>query len=71
MAETTINPHWLHNGTMWMVYASLNAGLMESYHIFATTANIANIRNKATDKMQLTKIRWDDALNVEKSTANE
>ena len=49
MAKTTIKPHWLHKGTMWMVYPSLTAGLMTSHQIFATTLNLANVINKATN----------------------
>ena len=56
---------------MRMVYPSLTAGLMESHQIFATTANIENVINKATNKTHLTKIRWEDAPNVENYTANE
>ena len=40
-----------------MVYLSLTDGLMASHKIFATTENIANVRRKATHKIQLTKIR--------------
>ena len=54
-----------------MVYPSLTSGFMESYKIFGTTANLANVRKKATNQMQLTKIRWEEALNVAKSAKNE
>ena len=54
-----------------MVYPSLTTGLMESHQIFSTTANLANVRKKATNQMQLTKIRWEEALNVAKSAKNE
>ena len=54
-----------------MVYPSLTDGLMESHHIFGTTENLKNVRKKATNNMQLTKIRWEEALNVAKSTTNE
>ena len=54
-----------------MVYPSLTAGLMESHQIFATTANIENVINKAKNKVQLTKIGWEDAPSVDNSTSNE
>ena len=44
---------------------------MESHQIFGTTANIANVIKKATNQMQPTKIRWEEALNVTKSATNE
>ena len=44
---------------------------MESHQIFGTTANISNVRNKASNQMQITKIRWEEALNVAKSATNE
>ena len=44
---------------------------MESHQIFGTTENISNVRKKATNKMQLTKIRWEEALNVVNSATNE
>ena len=56
---------------MVMVYPSLTAGIMESHHIFVTTENLENIRNKTTNEMQLTKIIWEEALNVAKSATNE
>ena len=69
--EATINPHLLHKDMVQMVYPSLTSGLMESHQIFGTTANISNVRRKATNQMQLTKIRWEEALNVAKSAINE
>ena len=54
-----------------MVYQSLNSGLMASHQISPTTENLANLRKKATNEMKLTKIRWEDALNVARSSANE
>ena len=54
-----------------MVYPSLNAGLMESHQIFGTTENLANVIKKTKNKIQLTKIRWDYALNVTKYVTNE
>ena len=56
---------------MRMVYPSLTAGVMAYHQIFATTANIENVINKAKNKIQLTKIRWDDAPSVDNSTSNE
>ena len=55
---------------MRMVYPSLTAGLMALHQFFATTANIGNVRKKATNKMQPTKIRWEDSLNVANYTEN-
>ena len=54
-----------------MVYPSLTAGLMESYQIFGTTENLENVIKKATNQMQLTGIRREEALNVAKSATNE
>ena len=54
-----------------MVYPSLTAGLMESHQIFGTTENLAYFRIKATNQMKLTKIRWEEELNVAKSATNE
>ena len=54
-----------------MVYPSLTACLMESYRIFGTTENIANVIKKATNKIQLTKIKWEEALSVSKPVTNE
>ena len=54
-----------------MVYPLLNSGLVESHQIFGTTENIANVRNNTTNQMQLTKIRWEESLNVSKSATNE
>ena len=51
-----------------MVQTSLTSGLMASNQIYSTIENIANARKKATNKMQLAKIRWEDALNIENST---
>ena len=47
--ETTINPYLLHKDKIRMVYPSLTAGIMESHQTFFATANIAYIRNKATN----------------------
>ena len=44
---------------------------MESHKIFEATENLANVRNKVTNQMQLTKIIWEGALNVAKSATNE
>ena len=54
-----------------MVHPSLTAGIVESHQIFCATANLAYIRKKATNKMQLTKIILEEALNVAKSATNE
>ena len=54
-----------------MVYPSLTAGTMESHQIFGTTENIANVRKKVTNQMQLNKIRWEEALNVANYAKNE
>ena len=54
-----------------MVYPSLTDSIMESHQIFVTTENLVYVRKKATNKMQLTKIRWEEALNVAKSATNE
>ena len=54
-----------------MVYPSLTAGLMESHQIFGTTSNLGKVRKEATNQMQLTKIRWEEALNVAKSAKYE
>ena len=54
-----------------MVCTSLTADLMESYQIFRKTENIANVRKKATNQIQLTKIMWEEALKVAKSATNE
>ena len=70
-AETTINPHLLHKYTMRMVYPSLTSGHMESHQIFGTTTNLANVRKKATNQMQPTKIRWEESLNIANSATNE
>ena len=56
---------------MWMIYPSLTASLMESHKIFGTTANLENVRKKDTNQMQLTKIRWEEALKVAKSATYE
>ena len=56
---------------MRMVYPSLTAGLMAPHQILATTENIENVTNKAKNKIQLTKIRWEDAPNVDNYTSNE
>ena len=69
-AETTIKYFWLHKDRIRMVFPSLTSGLMESYQIFRTTANIAYVRKKATNQMQRTKIRWEEALNVESLQKN-
>ena len=56
---------------MRMVYQSLNSGLMASHQISPTTENLANLRKKATNEMKLTKIRWEDALNITKASENK
>ena len=56
---------------MWMVYPSLTAGIMESHQIFGTTTNIANVRNKAKNQIQPTKIIWEESLNIAKYATNE
>ena len=54
-----------------MVYPSFTDGLVESHQIFGTTSNIAYVRKKYTNQIQLTKIIWEEALNVAESAKNE
>ena len=70
-AETIIKPNLFHKETMQMVYPSLTDGLMESHQIFSTTTSFANFRKKATNQIQPTKIRWEEALNVANYATNE
>ena len=53
-----------------MVYPSLTAGLMISHQIFGKTENLTNVRKKATNKTQLTEIKWEESLNVANSAIN-
>ena len=49
IVETTINPHLLHKDKILIAYPLPTSGLMASHKIFARTANIANVRKKATN----------------------
>ena len=54
-----------------MVYPSLTAGLMVSHQIFATTANIENFREKATNKIQLYQNQMGGCTELCNSTVTE
>ena len=56
---------------MQVLYPSLTNGLMAPHQIFSTTENFANVVKKAINLMQLTKIRWEDTLNVANPATDE